>query len=155
MENPKKLEPVSPIKVLAGLKLYGRNPTNAPANAVIKTMDITGAPLREKIINKDKHEIRVIPEDSPSNPSIKLIALVIPIIHATVRITDQIPFNRITVLKIGMLISPMLTPQNTTQTAAIICAASLQSGGIPLESSIKHATAKTRIPPKYPAKRIP
>lgn len=44
-ENPKKLEPVSPIKVLAGAKLNGKNPTKAPAKAVINKMAISGDPI--------------------------------------------------------------------------------------------------------------
>ena len=85
-QYPKKFEPVSPIKVLAGLKLNGKNPTNAPAKAVIKIIEIKGEPFNENIIIKDIHDISDIPVESPSNPSIKLIAFVIPIIHPTVRI---------------------------------------------------------------------
>ena len=36
---PRKFEPVSPIKVLAGEKLNGKNPTNEPHNAVINMVD--------------------------------------------------------------------------------------------------------------------
>ena len=36
------------------------------------------------IIKSDIQEIRAIPVESPSNPSIRFIALVIPIIHPTV-----------------------------------------------------------------------
>ena len=85
-EKPKKLEPISPINVLAGLKLNGKNPTIAPPNAAINKVAINGELLRVKIINNEKQEIKVIPEDNPSKPSIKLIALVIPIIQQTVRI---------------------------------------------------------------------
>lgn len=84
--NPKKLDPTSPIKVLAGLKLKGKNPTMAPPNAVISKIAINGDWFKVKIINKEIQEIRDIPEDSPSSPSIKLMALVIPIIQQTVRI---------------------------------------------------------------------
>ena len=84
-ENPKKLDPVSPIKVLAGLKLNGKNPTIAPPNAAIKSTAIKGDLLSVKIINKEKQEIKVIPEDNPSKPSIKLMALVTPIIQQIVR----------------------------------------------------------------------
>ena len=41
-EYPKKLDPTSPINVFAGLKLKGKNPTSAPANAVINIIDIKG-----------------------------------------------------------------------------------------------------------------
>ena len=84
--NPKKLDPTSPIKVLAGLKLKGKNPTMAPPNAVISKIAINGDWFKVKIINKEIQEMRGIPEDSPSSPSIKLMALVIPIIQQTVRI---------------------------------------------------------------------
>ena len=84
-ENPKKLEPTSPIKVLAGLKLKGKNPTIAPASAVINKIAIRGDSFNVKIIISEIQEIKVIPEDSPSNPSIKLIALVIPTIQPIVR----------------------------------------------------------------------
>ena len=38
------------------------------------------------MINSDIHEIREIPDERPSSPSIKFIALVIPTIHPTVNI---------------------------------------------------------------------
>ena len=49
--NPKKFEPVSPINVFAGEKLYGKNPTNAPANAVINTIDISYDSFSTNIIS--------------------------------------------------------------------------------------------------------
>ena len=82
--NPKKLEPVSPIKVFAGLKLKGKNPTNEPARAVISKMEIKGEPLSVKIISSEKHDITPIPADKPSNPSIKFTAFVIPTIQIIV-----------------------------------------------------------------------
>ncbi len=88
-ENPKKFEPTSPIKVLAGLKLNGKNPTIAPLNAVINKMAINGDLFKVNIINKEMHEIKLIPDDKPSKPSIKLIALVIPIIQPIVRIYEN------------------------------------------------------------------
>ena len=83
-QYPKKLEPVSPINVLAGLKLYGKNPTKAPDKAVINITHINGEPFNENIINKEIHEIKVIPVESPSSPSIKFIAFVTPTIHPIV-----------------------------------------------------------------------
>src|SRR5699024_8678064 len=77
-ENPKKFEPVSPIKVLAGEKLNGKNPTKAPASAVINNIAIIGESLSTNIINNEIADITDIPEDNPSNPSIKLIAFVTP-----------------------------------------------------------------------------
>ena len=86
-QYPKKFDPVSPIKVFAGLKLYGKNPHKAPPKAVIKTIDINGEPFNAKIISKDIQEIIEIPVDNPSKPSIKFNALVIPTIQITVIIT--------------------------------------------------------------------
>lgn len=94
-EKPKKLEPVSPIKVLAGLKLNGKNPTIAPPNAAIKSTAMSGDLFRVKMINKEKHEIKVIPEDKPSKPSIKLMALVIPIIQQIVSPQENHSFKPI------------------------------------------------------------
>lgn len=119
-ENPIKFEPVSPIKVFAGLKLNGKNPTIAPAKAVIKIIAISGDIFNANTIRSDKQEIKVTPDDKPSNPSIKLIALVIPIIQHTVRIYDKISFITIFPSEKGIDISSILIPQITTITAAII-----------------------------------
>ena len=89
-ENPKKFEPVSPINVFAGVKLNGKNPTNAPANAVINTMDINDEPFNTNITSSDIADIIDIPDDNPSNPSIKFIAFVTTIIHPIVIKTDVI-----------------------------------------------------------------
>ena len=49
--------------------MYGKNPTIEPANAVINTIAIRGDSFNAKIINRDIHEINVIPEDNPSSPT--------------------------------------------------------------------------------------
>ena len=92
-QYPKKLEPVSPINVFAGLKLNGKNPVKLPANAVIKIIAINGESFKENIIIKERHAIKVIPEDNPSSPSIRFIALVIPTIQPIVKIIENISFN--------------------------------------------------------------
>ena len=114
---PKKLEPVSPIKVLAGLKLNGKNPVNAPANAVTNKTAMSGESFKAKIIIKDKHEINEIPEDKPSKPSIKLIALVIPIIQPIVIIIENtllvLGYPKMVYLyfeSLSLLILPQLLP---------------------------------------------
>ena len=119
-ENPIKFEPVSPINVFAGLKLNGKKPTIAPANAVIKTIAIKGEPLSAKTISNDKHEIKVTPEDNPSSPSIKFIALVIPTIQHTVRIYEKISFTTIFPSVKGIDIFSICTPKATTIIAATI-----------------------------------
>ena len=88
-QNPKKLDPTSPINVFAGLKLNGKNPTIEPPNAVISKTAIKGDLFNVKIINKEIHEINVIPEDNPSRPSIKLIAFVIPTIQPIVSMYEN------------------------------------------------------------------
>ena len=135
-ENPIKLEPVSPINVFAGLKLNGKNPTSAPANAVIKTIAINGEPFNANTINRDKQEIKVTPEDSPSKPSIKLIAFVIPTIQQTVIIYENIPLITILPSVNGIYMFSILIPHATTIIEAIICAASFTKLGIPFTSSI-------------------
>ncbi len=72
--KPIKLEPTSPINVLAGLKLNGKNPTIAPASAVINIIAISGDSFSANIINSDIQDINAIPDDKPSSPSIKFIA---------------------------------------------------------------------------------
>lgn len=115
--NPKKLEPVSPIKVLAGLKLNGKKPANAPANAVIMIIAINGDSFKEKIINNEIQDIIVIPEDSPSNPSIRLMAFVIPTIHPIVNIIEKASLISIDGKK-GNSKSPKRNPNATTIIAA-------------------------------------
>lgn len=116
-ENPKKLEPVSPINVFAGAKLNGKNPTKAPANAVINKIDTNGDPFNTNIINREIADIIEIPEDNPSNPSIKLIAFVTPTIHPIVRIMENISLNS-TVGKNDGVISSILIPNDTAIIAA-------------------------------------
>jgi hypothetical protein len=125
------LEPVSPINVFAGLKLNGINPSKLPASAVIIMILIKGEPFNEKIINKDTQEIIPIPEDNPSNPSIKLIAFVIPTIQIIVINSD------------GKKPQFILIPLYVTIIAAIICPISFTKEGMPLKSSIKQNMLKT------------
>ena len=47
------------------------------ANAVINIIAINDVPFNANIINNERHEIKVMPEDKPSNPSIKLIAFIV------------------------------------------------------------------------------
>ena len=155
-EKPKKLEPASPIKVLAGLKLNGKNPASAPAKAVIISMAIIGEPFKEKIINSDKQDINEIPEESPSNPSIRLIAFVIPTIHPKVSMVEKMWFNSVnpSSSKKGMLICSILIPLFITITAATICATSFTNAGKPFTSSIKQVIIMTKAPSKNPANLI-
>ncbi len=152
--NPKKFDPVSPIKVFAGLKLKGINPDRAPARAVINIIAITGESFNENIINNDTHEMIDIPEDNPSNPSIRFIAFVIPIIQPKVIITETASLNPI-LLKNGKSKFSILIPLYTTTIAAINCPASFVRGGIPFTSSKKHVRATISIPHKKPSNLKP
>ena len=141
--NPKKFAPVSPIKVFAGAKLNGKNPNNAPINAVINIIAIKGDAFNAKIINKDIQEINVIPDDSPSNPSVKFIAFVTATIHIIVNRLDIILLSIFNVSVInGTEICSILTPKLTTIIAASNCPASLVSGLIVFISSIIPVIAK-------------
>ena len=96
-------------------------PEIAPPKAVINTIAINGEPFNVNIINNDIHEIKLIPEDNPSNPSIKLIAFVTPTIQQTVIIYDKTIFNSACPFKKGISKFSILIPQATTISAATIC----------------------------------
>jgi hypothetical protein len=116
-ENPKKFDPVSPINVFAGVKLNGKNPTKAPAKAVTNTIEINGEPFKTNITNNEIADITEIPDDKPSNPSIRFIAFVTPTIQTTVITHETI--SSITGLFINeKLNSPSLIPNDTAITAA-------------------------------------
>ena len=73
------------------------------ANAVINIIAINDVPFNANIINNERHEIKVMPEDKPSNPSIKLIAFVIPTIQPIVITYVRISFIGIAFSKNGMM----------------------------------------------------
>ena len=142
-EYPKKFEPVSPINVLAGVKLNGKNPTREPAKAAINIIDTSGEPLSTKIINNDTADITDIPADSPSKPSIKLIAFVIPTIQIIVIITDNVSLSS-TSFRNGT--SSILIPNSTATIAAAICPINFVIGFIGLISSTMHTIPIIIIP---------
>ena len=108
----------------------------APANAVINMIAISGDSFSANIISKDIHEINVIPDDNPSNPSIKFIAFVIPTIQPTVSTKLKTSFN-ITLFSLnGIVKLSIKTPLLTTTIAAITCPASFTSGFMSFTSSI-------------------
>lgn len=121
-----------------------------PPNAAINKMAISGELFNVKIINKEKQDIKVIPEERPSNPSIKLIALVIPIIQQIVIIYEKQSLSQILSSKKGKLMFSIRIPHATTIVAASICIISFTMLGIPLESSIKQVIPNTTIPIKNP-----
>ena len=153
-ENPKKFDPVSPIKVFAGAKLNGKNPTNAPASAVINNIATIGESFNTNIINNEIADMTDIPEDSPSNPSIRLIAFVTPTIHIIVNIIENISCISI-VFKNGNVISSILTPNPTAIIAANTCPISFVIGFIVFISSIIQTTEITNIPKSIPNSFLP
>ena len=68
--------PLSPRKIVAGLKLKRRNPRIAPARTTV-SREIKGSPLTSDIIKTVTVEKSADPAASPSSPSIRLKALVI------------------------------------------------------------------------------
>lgn len=148
-ENPKKFDPVSPKKVLAGEKLYGKNPTKAPAKAVIKTIDTIDEPFNTNIINNDTADITDIPDDKPSNPSIKFIAFVTITIHTIVKITD-ITSCISGKFRNGNVIPSIVIPDNTTIIAANNCPVNFVRGFIVFVSSITQKIANIIIAIKNP-----
>ena len=83
--NPKNIEPISPINILAGLKLNIKKPRHAPS--IINVSVISKLPIL-CIINAITpivvKNIVPIPAARPSNPSIKLIIFITAIINITV-----------------------------------------------------------------------
>ena len=72
------------------------------------------------IIKRDIHDISEIPDDSPSNPSIKFIAFVIPTIHINV-INIESPLLNPICGKLETLIASICKPKAITITAAKTC----------------------------------
>ncbi len=149
MKILKSLNQYLRIKVFAGAKLNGRNPTNAPASAVISKIEISGEPFSTNIINKDTADITDIPADNPSSPSIKLMALVTPTIHPIVRIMENISFSSGVVKNAGV-ISSILTPKATTTMAANTCPSNFTIGFIVLISSMIQKMDMITIPKNIP-----
>ena len=135
---------------MAGLKLNGKNPAKAPISAVINIIAKNGEPFKANIISSDIHEIIEIPVDNPSNPSIRLIAFVIPTIHPIVRIIENTFPITIFPSKNGISKLSILIPHATTIPAAITCPNNFTKGCIPFISSKKQNVLKTSIPHRKP-----
>ena len=148
-ENPKKFEPVSPINVFAGVKLNGKNPTSAPARAVINTIEINDDPFNTNITNNDIADIIDIPEDNPSSPSIKFIAFVTITIHAIVINTDVISCIS-GKFKNGSVIPSILIPDITIHIAPKSCPINFVIGLIVFISSTIQNADIINIPTKKP-----
>jgi len=75
--------PVSPIKIFAGLKLKIRKP-NVLAKRIDPIITTNGLGIKIAIMEMVINAMEETPAAKPSNPSIKLIAFVIPTIHKIV-----------------------------------------------------------------------
>ena len=83
--KPSTSEPVSPINILAGLKLKYRKANMPPANAKA-TSAVLVSPLMVRNIPRVIRLIKDRPPARPSIPSIRLKALVIPTIARIVKL---------------------------------------------------------------------
>jgi hypothetical protein len=81
--NPRKRLPESPIKILAGLKLYRKKPRVAPARAAVKS-DGKMLPKKRATAKRVEAAKNATPEANPSIPSIRLKALERPTSQKTV-----------------------------------------------------------------------
>ena len=81
--KPRNMLPVSPMKILAGLKLYRKNPRAEPARAAVNratTMTSCCSATRKIVMEA----ITATPAARPSRPSMRLTVLVSPTIQNTV-----------------------------------------------------------------------
>ncbi len=74
---PSNKEPVSPMKIFAGLKLKGKNPSEAPA-IIAHCITMKSCPNLAAVNKRVVAAMLATPEASPSSPSIKFIVFVIP-----------------------------------------------------------------------------
>ena len=71
------------MNISAGLKFLGKNPRQLPASAAVYITAVS-EPVRIQSIIRHNDAIDETPAASPSRPSIRLTALVTPIIHMSV-----------------------------------------------------------------------
>jgi len=81
--NPRNRAPQSPMNTLAGGKLKHRNPMHDPARAVAMSAP-RGSPFRMQMNPMDIEAKSAAPAATPSLPSIRLKAFVVPTIQTSV-----------------------------------------------------------------------
>ena len=90
---PRKLLPISPIKILDGCQFQNKNPINEPIIPQIDSVNI----------NVEKRQnVRTEPDKIPSIPSIKLQKLIIPVHKNTNKITKKISILKSLVVRISL-----------------------------------------------------
>jgi hypothetical protein len=110
--NPSNKLPESPRNILAGLKLYLRNPSREPTNKIV-ILAVARSPRKIAIGAIVNAAIIATPDASPSRPSIRFRAFVIPIIHNSVNGKSNIP-NENTVPANIVLFMDMPNPEKYT-----------------------------------------
>ena len=81
MSRPRNIAPASPMKIRAGLKLWGRNPTRHPTTIIatsgadVRALEQAGLEQAVGVEEQREPAIATIPAARPSRPSIRLIAL--------------------------------------------------------------------------------
>src|ERR1017187_5064676 len=139
--------PESPRKMLAGWKLYRKNPSMAPANTA-ERRDISGVCLITDTAKIIIVENNAEPADNPSSPSIRLNAFVI-------KRTQMIVRGRATAIPKGWRGEYATNkwipkPDKYSQTAATVCTPNFTYGPSGTRSSYK---PKTKI--RAAGRRIP
>ena len=134
--NPMNMLPVSPRKMLAGLKLYRKKPRHAPMKPRSSNTS-PGLCCISKIPHSPTAEMIARPDARPSSPSIRLKALMI----ATSQITTSAQSTGAGRLYPSS--NPNRVPENHIISAAATCPPSLINGLIPRTSSITPTTSRT------------
>ena len=80
--KPRKVAPVSPIKIRAGFRLYGMKPTHAPTRAPQMTA-MSPSPRSRAMTSMVRAPRVETPSAKPSRPSIRFTELVIATIQRT------------------------------------------------------------------------
>jgi len=124
--KPSTWLPMSPMKMLAGLKLKIKKPSAAPVIAAAR-LETSPCPSPADRMKKKAAAIPVRPAARPSMLSRKLRALV----RATIQISVRAPSSS------GTWNSVILMPARITTSAATTCARNLIRKSMPCRSSIR------------------
>ena len=118
---------MSPMKILAGLRLYGIKPMHAPASAAI-VMAIGMLPVSNATASMVIAAMDETPTASPSRPSIRFTAFVMPTIQIIVAGTARMPrwTNGVSDSGFRLVNRPICrSPMQTGMAAATICTTNL------------------------------
>ena len=122
--NPRNMLPQSPMKTLAGGKLYSRNPEQAPTKEIV-IMTANTCPLIMARQHRITEAINVIPPARPSIPSTRLSAFVTASTQKTVIITLALS-GRLVTCQNRIWIVLIRMPNSISIDAAMICPENFQ-----------------------------